>query len=75
MPYLGHVQTIIYQGKRLEQRMDERLAHFRTFPLIATLNITKKPHEIANEKILTAWMEKYHYQQVYKDNYISIYNR
>ena len=75
MPYLGHVQTIIYQGKRLEQRMDERLAHFRTFPLIATLNITKKPHEIANEKLLTAWMEKYHYQQVYKDNYISIYNR
>ena len=74
MPYLGHVQTIIYQGKRLELRLEERLAHFGTLPLIATLNIQKEPHELANEKILRTWMNKHHYKQVYKDNYITLYN-
>lgn len=75
MPYLGHVQTVIYQGKLLERRMEERLHHFGHFPLIATLNISKEPHEIANEKILKAWMGKFHYKQVYKDDYITIYNK
>lgn len=78
-PYLGHVQTIIYKEKRLEERLEERLntrlTHFRVFPVIATLNISKEPHEVANEKILNAWMKKYHYKLVYKDNYITLYNR
>ena len=75
MPYLGHVQTIIYQGKLLEQRMEERLHHFGHFPLITILNIDKKPYEIDNEKIIKVWMEKYHYKQIYKDDYITIYNK
>lgn len=75
MPYLGHVQTIIYQGERLERRLEERLHHFKTFPLIAILDKDKEPHEIANEKILKKWMKRYHYKQIYKDDYITIYNQ
>ena len=73
MPYLGHVQTIIYQGKRLKLRLDERLSHFGSYPLVAILNTHKEKYEIENEKVIRNWMNKYNYKKVYTDDYISLY--
>lgn len=74
LPYEGHVQPVIYTGERLTWRLDERLAHFGEYPLIAFLN---QPHPSAETPAVQEgtlqWMQRHHYQLVYDDGFSRLY--
>lgn len=75
VPYLGHTQTIIYQGPRLKRRLWERLAHFGQYPLIVFTEWHPEDYELRNKQIILEWMNIHDYSLVYRSNGISIYKK
>lgn len=74
LPFEGHVQPVIYRGERLIWRLNERLAHFGEYPLIAMLNQEKPSSETSEVQSITKqWMKRHRYQLVYDDGYLKLY--
>ena len=75
LPFLGHTQTVIYQGKALEKRLDNKLAQFGEYPLVVFINGSKPyDYEVRNKVILQKWMRKHGYKLASNDKYITIFN-
>lgn len=74
LPYEGHVQPVIYLGDRLVWRLDERLSHFKEYPLIVMLNQEHPSAETPEVQEITArWMTKQSYRLVYDDGNMKLY--
>ena len=74
LPFLGHTQTVIYQGKALEKRLDNKLAQFGEYPLVVFINGSKPyDYEVRNKVILQKWMRKHGYKLASNDKYITIF--
>lgn len=76
LPFLGHTQTVIYTGQSLIDRLNERKAFFKSYPLIVELKKVKPLSETEEVSKLThIWMKKQKYSVVYSDSYCTIYKR
>ena len=74
LPFLGHTQTVIYQGKALEKCLDNKLAQFGEYPLVVFINGSKPyDYEVRNKVILRKWMRKHGYKLASNDKYITIF--
>lgn len=69
LPFEGHVQPVIYTSERLFSRLDERLAHFGSYPLILffTTQDDPSPETPDVQRDTRTWMQRHHYQKVYDD--------
>lgn len=75
LPYLGHTQTIIYQGNLLKWRLDERHSRLNALPAVVFLKSDKiQKYEYENRTILIKWMRDNKYKLVYSDGFIEIFN-
>ena len=76
LPYEGHVQPIIYTGEKLFWRLDERLEHFGSYPLILFLRQSSESPETSQIQSDThIWMKKHQYRLVYDDGVTELYAR
>lgn len=75
-PFLGHTQTIIYQGTALTNRLNNRLTTLRCYPLIVFLNHRGILEETPSvHKSLAQWMKLHRYKTVYSDTTITLFSR
>lgn len=72
-PYLGHVQTKIYAGRRLEERLDERAAHFGRLPVVVLYAGRHIDNETENHAIIRRWMARRGYRLAYDDGFARLY--
>lgn len=74
LPFTGHVQTIIYTGDRLIDRLNDRLRYFHDYPLIVFLAQDNPSTEVPEVQATTLkWMGKHDYRLVYDDGFTRLY--
>ena len=74
LPFLGHTQTVIYIGRRLDERLDERKAHFGRTPLVVYIKGIEEMRETAEVcTVVFEWMKRNRYVIAYEDRYCTVY--
>lgn len=76
IPFLGHTQTVIYQGESLRRRLEERRSSLGEYPLVVFLKHDGMMAETSGvQTVVRQWMANNGYTAWYMDKDMQVYGR